>query len=107
MVGQASSGVEHVDYRRSTVLPGVEVINAQNSPREWRVISSDCAVVMFRTWQGSVRHRGQARVGQPGSAFCSTPDEVLVANPVAGPGSFSVLQLPPKFVEQCLSEQQP
>jgi AraC-like DNA-binding protein len=106
MPSRANASDEVVGYRRSAGLPGVEVIDAQHSPREWRVITSDCAVVMFRTWQGSVRHRGGVHDGQPGLAFCCSPDETMVARPF-GAGSFSVLQLPPELVEQWLSEQQP
>jgi AraC-like DNA-binding protein len=71
------------------------------------VITPDWAVVMFRTWRGSVRTRGQVLSGEPGLAFCYTPDEVMVANPLAGPGSFSVLQLAPELIAEWLAEQQP
>ncbi len=107
MPGRASASNEVIDYRRSAGLPGVEVIDAHHSPREWRVLSPDPAVVMFRTWQGSVRNRGRVHTGEPGLAFCYMPGEVMVANPLAGPGSFSVLQLPSELVEQLLAEQQP
>ncbi|MEI9941508.1 MAG: AraC family transcriptional regulator [Pseudomonadota bacterium] len=107
MTRRATKSDEVVDYRRSAVLPGVEVINAHHSPREWRVITPECAVVMFRTWQGSVRTRGQVLSGEPGLAFCYTPGEVMIANPLAGPGSFSVLQLPTELVAEWLAEQQP
>jgi len=107
MSNGAGISSEVVDYRRSAGLPGVEVIDAQRSPREWRVITADCAVVMFRTWQGSVRHRGAVHTGKPGLAFCFTPGESMVAQPLTGPGSFMVLQMPPELIKEWLSEQQP
>jgi AraC-like DNA-binding protein len=107
MPDQASGSGEVVDVRRLAGVPGIEVIHARRSPREWRVLSGDWAVVMFRTWRGSVRSRGGVHIGQPGFAFCYTPGEVMVANPLGGPGSFSVLQLSPELFEQCLAERQP
>jgi hypothetical protein len=38
MVGTANGSNELVEYRRSSALPGVEVIAARHSPREWRII---------------------------------------------------------------------
>ncbi len=107
MGGRASASNEVVEYRRSAALPGVEGISAQRSPRQWRVITPDYAVVVFRTWRGSVRHRGRVHAGEPGLAFCYTPGEAMVSTPQAGPGSFNVLQLQPDVLEQWLAEQQP
>jgi len=101
------SASEVIDYRRSAGLPGVEVIDAQRSPREWRVIPEGFAVVIFGTWQGRARTRGQSHIGQPGLAFCNMPGELLVGTPHGGPGSFHVLQFEPHVLEQWLAEQQP
>jgi len=107
MVRRADSANEVVDYRRSAELPGVEVIDAQRSPREWRIIPDYYAVVIFRTWQGRTLTRGQTHVGEPGLAFCSTPGDLIIGTPLGGPGSFNVLQLEPQVLEQWLAEQQP
>jgi AraC-like DNA-binding protein len=107
MSGRARVESEVVDYRRSAGLPGVEVIDARHSPREWRVMCPNYAVVMFRTWRGGVHSRGRIHLGQPGVVFCNTPGEVMVANPDQGPGSFSVLELQHEVIERWLSEQQP
>ncbi len=107
MTARASTSNEVVDYRRSPVLPGVEGIDAQRSPRQWRGIRHDYAVVVFRTWRGSVRHRGQILAAEPGLAFCYVPGELMVASPQGGPGSFNVLQLEAEVLEQWLAEQQP
>lgn len=106
MAVRTSGLKEIVDYRRSTALPGVQVVDAQNSPREWRVACPDFAVVMFRTWRGGVHSRGRIHPGEPGLVFCNTPGEVMVAHP-AEAGSFSVLELEFSVIEQWLSEQQP
>jgi AraC-like DNA-binding protein len=106
MTGPASESREVVEYRRSTALPGVEVIAAQHSPREWRVIPDSYSVVVFRTWQGRASTRGQVHMGEPGLVFCNLPGELLIGNPY-GAGSFDVLQVQPELMEQWLEEQQP
>jgi AraC-like DNA-binding protein len=107
VTGRESALNEVVDYRRSAALPGVEVISAQRSPREWRVIPEAYAVVVFRTWRGRACTRGRVFVGEPGQAFCNTPGELLIGTPVAGPGSFDVLQVGSELLEAWLEEQQP
>jgi AraC-like DNA-binding protein len=107
MTGRAETSIEVVDYRRSAALPGVEVIDAQRSPRQWRVMCPDYAVVMFRTWRGGVHSRGRLHSGEPGLVFCNTPGEVMIANPHQAPGSFSVLELRSDVLLQWLAEQQP
>ncbi|MEP7050799.1 MAG: AraC family transcriptional regulator [Pseudomonadota bacterium] len=107
MSGRHGASAEVVEYRRSEALPGIEGIHAQRSPRQWRVITPDFAVVVFRTWRGAVRHRGRVHAGEPGLAFCYTPGEPMVATPQGGPGSFNVLQLQSEVLEQWLTEQQP
>jgi len=106
VTGQASESDEVVEYRRSNALPGVEVLAARQSPREWRVIPDTYAVVVFRTWQGTARTRGQVHTAEPGLAFCNLPGELTMGNP-RNAGSFDVLQLQPEIVEQWLDEQQP
>lgn len=96
---------ELIGYRRSTALPGIEVIDARDSPREWRVICPVHAVVVFRTWRGRVHSRGRLHSGAPGIAFCNTPGEAMVAKPEGGPGSFNVLELRSELLEEWLSEQ--
>jgi AraC-like DNA-binding protein len=107
MAGREDSAGEVIDYRRSPGLPGVEVIDAQRSPREWRVIPEGFAVVIFRTWHGRALSRGQTHVGAPGLAFCNTPGELVIGTPEPGPGSFNVLQFEPLILAQWLAEQQP
>ena len=105
MSGRENPAAEVVGYRRSIALPGVEVLDARSSPREWRVIPDSYSVVVFRTWQGRARTRGQTHVGQPGFAFCNMPGELLVGSP-HGSGSFHVLQLQPEILQEWLAEQQ-
>jgi len=106
MQARESLANESIEYRRSLALPGVEVLEVRQSLREWRVIPDSYAVVVFRTWQGRARTRGQVHVAKPGLAFCNLPGEVTIGNPHAA-GSFDVLQLQPGLFLQWLEEQQP
>jgi len=106
MADPASGSNEVVEYRRSTALPGVEVIAARRSPREWRIVPDTYGVVLFRTWRGQTRTRGQVHAADPGLVYCNVPGELLIANP-HGAGSFDVLELQPGILEQWLEEQQP
>ena len=107
MAGRTTVSQEVVDYRRSAAVPGVEVIDAQCSPRAWRVIPDGYGVVVFKDWRGRASTRGETHLGEAGLAFCNSPGELLIGTPLAGPGSFSVFQLRPEILEQWLSEQQP
>jgi AraC-like DNA-binding protein len=107
MVARAAVPKEVVAYRGSEALPGIEVIDVQHSPREWRLIPDNYGVVVFKSWRGQACTRGQAHVGEAGLAFCTMPGETVVGTPKAGPGSFNVIELHPELLEQWLSEQQP
>lgn len=98
---------EVIGFRRSPGLRGIEVLDAHNSPRDWRVIGDAYAVTVPQSWRGSVRYRGLVHPVEPGMAFCNEPDEPLVALPEGGnPGSFNVLSIQPALLEEWLSEQQ-
>lgn len=104
MAGQSGVTNEVIDYRRALAVPGVEVIDARDSPREWRVITEDYSLVVFRTWRGRVRNLGRMHTADPSVAFCMTPAEAMAAKPVNGSGSFNVLQVQPQVLEEWLSE---
>src|SRR4051794_11670728 len=99
---------ERIGYRRSIVLPGVEVLDAENSAREWREVSEGFAVTFLHTWHGQVYYRGQSHAVQPGVAFCNHYSEAFVATPHPGSnGSFNVLVIHPDTLTEWLSEYQP
>ena len=106
MPGLASGANEVVEYLRPSAVPGVEVVDVRHSPREWRIIPDTYGVVVFRTWHGQTRTRGQVNGAEPGLAFCNLPGELLIGTP-QGAGSFNVMEVQPAILEQWLSEQQP
>lgn len=97
---------EVVGFRRSPAAPGIEVVDAEHSPREWRVACPTFAVVVFRTWSGPVRVGGRTHVGKPGVVFCNVPGEAMVARPEGNrPGSFNVIEIQTELLREWLAEQ--
>ena len=98
---------EYVGFRRSPAVPGLEVLDGEHSPRQWRDVCAGFAVTFLRTWQGTVRYRNGQHDVEPGIAFCNHPAEALIATPHGGrAGSFSVLIVAPELLRQWLSEYQ-
>jgi AraC-like DNA-binding protein len=96
---------EIIGYRRVQALPGIEVLDAHDSPREWRAVGPAFAVTVLRTWRGEVLYHGRTHAVEPGIVFCNSPDEALVARPEAGrPGSFNVLLVAPELFKEWLAE---
>jgi hypothetical protein len=84
MSTRVSPPAEFVGYRRSAAVPGVEVLDAYHSAREWRDVGMGFAVTFLRTWRGTAYYRGQRHLLQPGVAFWNRPAEALVATPHPG-----------------------
>lgn len=98
---------EYIGFRRSPAIPGLEVIDAEHSPRQWRDVGTGFAVTILRTWQGTVQYRNRQHDVEPGIAFCNQPAEALIATPQGGSaGSFNVLIVAPELLRQWLSEYQ-
>jgi AraC-like DNA-binding protein len=105
-----STGVrpEIIGYRRSAAVPGLEVMDVHDSPREWRDVGGGFAVTFLRTWRGRVYYRGRTHEVKPGVAFCNHPGEALVGTPQQGSvGSFNVLIFSPELLSEWLAEYQP
>ncbi|MEO6601162.1 MAG: AraC family transcriptional regulator [Polyangiaceae bacterium] len=97
---------EIIGFRRSAATPGIEIVDAQDSPREWRVVCPALAVVVFRSWSGPVHFAGRTHRGEPGAVFCNVPDELMVSRPEGNrPGSFNVLEFAPEVLRGWLAEQ--
>ena len=107
MESRTTLATEVVEYRCSAALPGIEVIDVQHSPREWRLIPDNYGIVIFDSWRGQARTGGKVHAADPGLAFCSMPGEPVIGTPKTGPGSFKVIELHPVLLESWLSEQQP
>lgn len=98
---------ESIAFRRSPAVPGLDVIDARDSARQWRDVGGGFAVTFLKTWHGSVYYRGRLHEVEPGIAFCNHPAEALVATPHTGTaGTLSVLVVAPDLLREWLSEYQ-
>lgn len=95
---------EVVSFNRSAAAPGIEVMVARDSPREWRAITDDYSLVLFKTWHGPVRNLGRMHYADPSVAFCMTPSEAMIARPDDGAGSFNVVNFRPQLMAELLAE---
>src|SRR4051794_437891 len=87
---------ESIAFRRTPAVPGLEVLDARDSPRQWRDVGGGFGVTFLRTWHGTAVYRGRAHAVEPGIAFCNEPAEALIATPRAGTaGSFYLLVVAP------------
>jgi len=106
MTTQLDTPQEIIGFRRSSATPGIEIINARNSPREWRVVSPTFCLVLFNTWRGPINFGGRTHYGEPGVVFCNLPTELMVSRPEGDrPGSFDVLEFTPEVLREWLAEQ--
>lgn len=106
MIQGPNTPQEMIGYRRSTATPGIEIVDAKHSPREWRVFCTRLAVVVFHTWRGPVNFTGRTHYGEPGFVFCNTPNELMVSRPEGDrPGSFHVIEFAPELLREWLAEQ--
>jgi AraC-like DNA-binding protein len=98
---------EHIGYRRSAAIVGLEILDAYHCPREWRVVGDDYALTFLHTWRGQVTYRGRVNAVEPGIAFCNYPGEALIATPEANlVGSFNVLLVGQELMREWLTEHQ-
>jgi AraC-like DNA-binding protein len=106
MRAATDSAPEVIGFRRSLVTPGFHMMDADNSAREWRVVSHLFYVVVFETWRGPISMSGRTQHGAPGFVLCQRPNELTVGRPQSGlPGSFKVLEFTPELLDQWLAEQ--
>lgn len=96
--------VETIGFRRSPDLPGVEILDADNTAREWRWFNTGYGVAVSRSWHCDVVYRGQRREVVPGTVFCSEPGEVHSTPGVRGVGSFSALMVEPIVLSDYVAE---
>jgi AraC-like DNA-binding protein len=98
---------EHIGYRRSAAVPGLEILDCYNSSRQWAFVSYAYAVSFGTTWHGSARYRGRGGRVETDIAFCNYPDEALVGAPDPGSaGSMNVLLIHDGLLREWVAEHQ-
>jgi AraC-like DNA-binding protein len=86
-------------------LPGVEVWAVAESARLWRVLHETFTVCSVLNVSGCASgghadwtYRGRQYHAAPGGLMLMEPGEAHVTNALTGPGTFRVLQIPPRLV---------
>jgi len=86
---------ENISLRREPGVPGVEVLNAENTERCWRWLHTAFSIAVPTTWVGKARYRRQLLGVGPGTAFCSAlcsaPGEIHTTPVVHERGTFHAL----------------
>ena len=95
---------ETIGFRRSSDLPGVEILDADHTAREWRWFNTAYGVAVSRTWHCDVVYRRRRQEMRPGMAFCSEAGEVHSTPGVRGVGSFSALIVDPNVFTDYVAE---
>jgi len=96
---------EIIQYRRSAALPGIELLDAYHSSRDWQLISPSYGLCFLQTWRGKAWYRGQVGELRPGIGFCNYADEPLTASPEQGaPGTFKSLIVAPVVFREWVAE---
>ena len=95
---------ETIGFRRSPDLPGVEILDADHTAREWRWFNTAYGVAVSRTWHCDVVYRRRRREMRPGMTFCSEAGEVHTTPGVRGVGSFSALIVEPVVLSDYTAE---
>jgi len=97
---------EVVNVVRRPGFPGVELIQASNSSREWGHQCSTFAFGSMRDWNGSLEYRRRNLSLASGETFLFDAGELFHAVPVDGrAGSFRVIEITPEtFEAACRAE---
>lgn len=104
-MGTTTGTRETIGVRRMPSVQGTEVLDAEHSPRIWRIFNLGFSIAVLRTWHGKVLYRRRELAVTPGMVFMVVPGEVHTATPASGHcGSFNVVILEPSQFRQCLLE---
>jgi AraC-like DNA-binding protein len=93
---------ESVAFRRSAALGGVEIMDADWTPRDWRIFNTDFSVVLIRNWHGEAQYRGRRHVVKPGVGFYPEPGESHSTPRVERAGCFKVFSFQPGIFHEYL-----
>jgi AraC-like DNA-binding protein len=87
-------------------LPGVDLIQIEDSARVWGHLNAAFAFGSMRTWRGQLEYRRRVHALGPGETFLFDPGELFRGAPSPeSVGSFQVLEVRPSLLEElCRSE---
>jgi AraC-like DNA-binding protein len=95
---------EKVSFLRSPAIDGIEVMDAQQTSRNWTIYNTNYAIAVADTWCAEVRLGSRLEVITPATAFCTEPGQLHSTPRVYAPGRFHVLKFEPSAFERHLHE---
>jgi len=95
-------------------LPGIEVLDVERSDKLWRVFHDSyeiCSIFIAENNRSSLspgycgwRYRARDFIGTEGTLMFVEPGDTHITTSVTGPGTFSVLRIPPRVMEEAAEE---
>lgn len=95
---------ESIRVLRFLGVAGLQVLEAVETFREWRWLSTDLSMAIPETWHGEIRYRGRQETVAPGKMFCSEPGEIHVTPRVHRGGTFHGFMIDPQVFEGYAAE---
>lgn len=88
---------------RRPSLPGVDLVQAQHSPRSWGHLNGSFSFGIMYDWNGRLDYRRRSLSLCTGDMFLFEPGEVFHAEPTdSRPGAFRVIEFAPERLEAAL-----
>lgn len=91
-------------FQHNVGVPGIEVVDAINLPREFRWFTTNYGITVPSTWSGDIVYRGRRHAQKPGLAFCNEPGEVVTTDRPFRVASFRAFGLKPEAFREQLQE---
>src|SRR5207245_5046210 len=95
---------ESTAFRRRDALPGVEILDAVNTARNWKWFNTGFGLAVPTTWAGELHYKRRAHSIAPGMVFCSEPGEVHTSPRVHRVGSFHAFILDSQVLKSYVAE---
>jgi AraC-like DNA-binding protein len=104
MMGDTSPQQESVRFRRNDSLVGVEIMDVEWSPRNWRWFNTHFSITLIHNWHGEAHYRGRRHLVKPGVGFYTEPGETHSTPRVDRAGCFKVFLFEPGIFHEYLRD---
>lgn len=95
---------ERIAFRSLPGVSGIEILDAENSSRNWKWFHTAFGLALMRTWHGEVTYRRRHQLLAPGTFLCTAPGEVHTAPRIQNAGSFQVLMIDAEVFRNAVAE---
>jgi AraC-like DNA-binding protein len=86
---------EIVRYRRSPDVPGVEILDVENSARQWRFYCGHFGITVPEDWASDVRYAGRGYALAADALLFAQPGEVFSTQRIHAPGTVRTIMFDP------------